>query len=76
MTQFPIEGFFKGYDYTGATNDEVSNKIWSSTENLWKAWMQRRSMTCQEMGYNFGVIYQAIINFEVQSEMLYHEVSM
>jgi len=76
MTQYPVEGYFKGYTSTGEQNEEVSNKIWKSTERLYKGWMQRRSMTCQEVGYNIGNIYHAIINFEVQTEMLYHEVSM
>ena len=76
MTQFPVEGFFKGYDIDGQANDAVANKMWKCTERLYKGWMQRRSMTCSEVGYNLGVIYQSLINFEVQSEMLYHEVSM
>lgn len=54
------EGFFDGlYD------PKVENVIWSNSYALRQGLYGRTAMSCEVVGYHFGRIMQALINFQV-----------
>ena len=69
MVQFPFEGFFEA-----ASNPSINNQIWNAVESLYKGWNYKKSQSCLEVGFEFGRIYQALINFEIPDQILYAEV--
>ena len=70
VLKFPVEGFFEGQLKEG-----VQNQIWDAIFALWQGWNLTRSQTCKEVGFQFGRIYQALINFNVPDQILFSSVS-
>tara|TARA_B110001450_G_scaffold167853_1_gene156498 strand:+ start:401 stop:637 length:237 start_codon:yes stop_codon:yes gene_type:complete len=70
LFNYPSEGFFKA-----ATSDLVDNKIWNSVFAIEQGYAYRRSMTCRDMGFQFGKVFQGMLAFEIPDEILFGEVS-
>ena len=75
VLNYPIEGFFQAQ-----TDPTINNQIWTAVLSLYQGWNQPKLydpnlggananlanvMTCNDVGFHFGRIYQALLQFDL-----------
>ena len=60
---------------TSSNINLVDNQIWNAVFAIEQGYAYRRSMTCRDMGFQFGRIMQGLLAFEIPDEILFGEVS-
>ena len=68
ILQYPVEGYF-------STDPLTQNQLWEAFLAIWQGWVGRRSMRCKDVGFQIGRIQQALLSFEIPTQILYSEVN-
>ena len=72
LVNFPVQGYFEG----AISKYPKKNQLWDNCYALVQGWHLKRSMTCQDAGYHFGRMWQAILAFEIPDELHYDKVKV
>ena len=70
IVNVPVEGFFEGKN-----NAAINNILWDVINAIYKDSVNRKSMTCKDLGFHVGEATSKILNFEAPTALYYNDVA-